>query len=563
MSKKMYIFVTFIFLCSLIYAKSMKKDFTTGGLIELDKEFTSERNIITKIEKISDNKAYVECSSLVLPAGSDSVIGAHTVVVGYYFTVGEKYKQGKLINIGENTLTFEYDGEYENPVYLFASPEDKQVTFYFYDFEKYDWDKLLIETGKKSKEIQRKSSTNILDIYSVVFDGLNNGEEYLFAYYVIDKDGEKSKVDYKKATPMTQKTVTKEGFFCDITNLTCLERNRTLVFRWKNPEKADYDKLMAEINGRTYEINKNATELIVNNLCNDQRYEIKFYCVKGNEISNPVFYSGTPKFSNTISYFYVSTQNKKAKLTWREDPYEDFENVIIRIETHGYYYHGDRYNNDVVGSYTIPKGTCAYEFTNLKNDTDYDFFIKLEDSLKNISDEIEDKYGNTPTFPNSLSNISTKSSEYSIEITWDNSTKDSYEAVEIVSSSGETQTIYYPLNETTFKNLTPNTEYKFSLRMIDEENDKTEAVTVYGFTSIKNNIQNAKLNKIGTSAFLTWDESQLSPYVYEIKIRDGLNTYKVKKGEGKFAIENPTGGTILISTVTASGDESYAINVNY
>ncbi len=559
--KKLTILCTLLSLGSLLFAKSVRKDFTTGGLIELDKEFTSARNIITKIEKISDNKAYVECSSLVFPASGDSVIGAHTVVVGYYFTVGSVYKQGKLVKIGENTLTFEYDAKYENPIYLFASPEDKQITFYFYDFESYDWDKLVIEAGKKSKEIKRSASKQ--NIYTVVFDGLNNGEEYLFTYYVMDKSGEKSDVDYKKATPIVQDIITKSGFYCDITNLTCLERNRTLVFQWNNPEKIDYDKLMAEINGRTYDINKSATELIVNNLCNSQKYEIKFYCVKGNEISNPVFYSGIPKFSNTISYFYVSTQNKKAKLTWNEDPYEDFENVIIRIETHGYYYHGDRYNNDVVGSYTIPKGTCSYEFSNLKNDTDYDFFIKLEDSLKNTSDELEDKYGNTPTFPNSLSNISTKSSEYSIDITWDNSTKDSYAAVEISCSSGEVQTIPYPQNKATFSNLTPNKEYNFLLRMVDDVSDKTEAVKVYGFTSIKNNIKNAKIEKSANSVTLSWDESYLTPYVYEIKIRDGLNTYKVKKGEGQFIIENPTGGTILLSTVTASGDESYAINVNY
>ena len=375
--KKLTILFALLSLGSLLFAKSVRKDFTTGGLIELDKEFTSARNIITKIEKISDNKAYVECSSLVFPASGDSVIGAHTVVVGYYFTVGSVYKQGKLVKIGENTLTFEYDAKYENPIYLFASPEDKQITFYFYDFESYDWDKLVIETGKKSKEIKR--STSKQNIYTVVFDGLNNSEEYLFTYYVMDKSGEKSEVDYKKATPIVQEIITKSGFYCDITNLTCLERNRTLVFQWKNPEKADYDKLMAEINGRTYDINKSATELIVNNLCNLQKYEIKFYCVKGKEISNPVFYSGIPKFSNTISYLYVSTQNKKARLTWREDPYEDFENVIIRIEKDNGWYS----SNTTVATYTIPKGTCSYEVTGLKNDTKYDFYIKLEDSFKN------------------------------------------------------------------------------------------------------------------------------------------------------------------------------------
>ena len=86
----------------------MKKDFTTGGLIELDKEFTSERNIITKIEKISDNKAYVECSSLVLPAGSDSVIGAHTVVVGYYFTVGKAGRDTWVGNRWDGTIWNQY-----------------------------------------------------------------------------------------------------------------------------------------------------------------------------------------------------------------------------------------------------------------------------------------------------------------------------------------------------------------------------------------------------------------------------------------------------------------------
>lgn len=559
MYKRQSFLFVLLSLCSLLFAKSVKKNFTTGGFIELDKEFYSERTIITKIEKISDNKAYVECSSLVLPASGNSVVGAHTVVVGYYFTIGESYKQGKLVKIGENTLTFEYDAEYENPIYLFASPEDKQITFYFYDSESYDWDKLVIETGSKSKEVKRNPLKQ--DIYSVIFDGLKNGEEYIFSYYVIDKYKEESEIEYKKATPIVQEIITKSGFYCDITNLTCLERNRTLVFKWKNPEKTDYDKLMAEINGRTYDINKSATELIVNNLCNLQKYEIKFYCVKGKEISNPVFYSGTPKFSNTISYFYVSTQNKKAKLTWREDPYEDFENVIIRIETHGYYRYGERYNNDVVGSYTIPKGTCVYEFTGLTNNTNYDFYIKLEDSFKKSSTEIVD--ANTPYFPNTLSNISTKSSEYSVDISWDNSTKETYSAVEITSSSGETQTIPYPQNTATFSNLAPNKEYNFSLEMVDEENDKTEAITVYGFTSIKNNIKNVKLTKSRNSATITWDESLLAPYVSEIKIRDGLNTYKVKKGEGKFIIEKPTGGTILLSTVTASGDESYAINLTF
>jgi hypothetical protein len=563
MLKKPSILFVLFTLSTLVFAKSIKKDFTTGGFIELDKEFTSERNIITKIEKISDNKAYVECSSLVLPASGNSVVGAHTVVVGYYFTVGETYKQGKLVKIGENILTFEYETIYENPIYLFASPEDKKVAFYFYDFESYDWDKLIIETGSKSKEVKRNSTKQ--NIYSVIFDNLNNGEEYLFTYYVIDKNGEKSEIDYKKATPIIQEIVTKTGFYCNITNITCLERNRTLVFKWQNPEKTDYDSLMAEINGRTYNIDKSATELIVNNLCNSQKYEIKFYCIKGKEISNPIFYSGTPKFKNTISFFVVTTGNKKALLTWLEDSYEDFDNVIISIEKKAGYNKGSWSDDIIIGTYTIPKGTFFYEATGLENGQEYNFYIKLEDNIKKTSEEIENIIYNSkiPSFPNSLSDISTKSSEYSIEISWDNSTKDTYNAVEIISSSGETQTIPYPQNKATFNNLNPNTEYNFSLRMIDEENYKSFPAKVLGFTSIKNNIKNAKIKKNENSVTVTWDESALTPYVYEIKIRDGLHTYKVKKGECKYTIDYPTGGTILLSTVTASGDESYAINVNY
>ena len=553
--KKLTILCALLSLGSLLFAKSVKKDFTTGGLIELDKEFTSARNIITKIEKISDNKAYVECSSLVFPASGDSVIGAHTVVVGYYFTVGSEYKQGKLVKVGENTLTFEYDAEYENPIYLFAAPGDKQITFYFYDFESYDWDKLIIETENKTKEVKRNTSNQ--NIYSVIVDGLTNGKEYLFTYYVVDKAGEKSEIYYRRETPIVQEVVTKSDFYCDITDLSCLERNRTLVFNWKNPEKADYDKLMAEINGRTYEINKSAKELIVNNLCNSQTYEIKFYYVRGDEVSNPIFFKGTPKFSNTIKYFLVTMKNKRAVLTWAEDSYEDFENVIIRVD-----YRKSWSQKTTIGTYTVPKGTCMYEVSGLTNNNEYDFYIKLEDNFKNSSDNLERTY-QEPKFPNSLANITTRSTEYNVEISWDNSTLDTYKSVKINSSSGESQIIPYPQNKTTFSNLTPNTKYTFELRMIDETNDHTVPLYAYGFTSIKNNIKNPKLEKNESSVILTWDESSLTPYVYEIKIRDGLNIYKVKKGEGKFTIENPTGGTILLSTVTASGDESYAINVNY
>jgi hypothetical protein len=154
-------------------------------------------------------------------------------------------------------------------------------------------------------------------------------------------------------------------------------------------------------------------------------------------------------------------------LDWSNPEDEDFDHVEIFISP------GD----DLI---EIPKGVNSYNIVSLENGIEYTFILKAVDITSNISVGVS--ISSTPIdliAPQNVTNFIATKGEKKVTLNWTEPNDVDFVKVEISYTPGSTDLIYVNkgIREYTVEGLTIGTEYSFTIKTIDDDENKSDGTT--------------------------------------------------------------------------------------
>ena len=322
---------------------------------------------------------------------------------------------------------------------------------------------------------------------STVFNGLRNGIEYTFTFVALDKNQNKSKSVSIKATPKEPADTTPPK---EVTELKAELGDKSVTLTWKNPEDRDFMSTQItftpEVDGITQPViiegnSSETSSTTINKLEYDVEYTftLKTLDKKQNQ-SNGIQIKTTPTDKippEKIETITTVAGDKSVTLSWTNPGDTDFEGIQITFTPEVSY---------IPQPLVIrgePNKTSDTTISGLQNDTTYTFKITAFDKVGNKSEPVSVKASpcdKTP--PAEITNISATAEDKSVTILWTNPSDTDFAKTQITFTP-EVEDVSQPIfvtglsnnpMEYTINNLQNETEYTFTLKTIDNNDNFSE-----------------------------------------------------------------------------------------
>ena len=322
---------------------------------------------------------------------------------------------------------------------------------------------------------------------STVFNGLKNEVEYTFTLVALDKNQNKSKSVSIKATPKEPADTTPPK---EVTELKAEIGDKSVTLTWKNPEDRDFMSTQItftpEVDGITQPViiegnSSETSSTTINKLEYDVEYTftLKTLDKKQNQ-SNGIQIKTTPTDKippEKIETITTVAGDKSVTLSWTNPGDTDFEGIQITFTPEVSY---------IPQPLVIrgePNKTSDTTISGLQNDTTYTFKITAFDKVGNKSEPVSVKASpcdKTP--PAEITNISATAEDKSVTILWTNPSDTDFAKTQITFTP-EVEDVSQPIfvtglsnnpMEYTINNLQNETEYTFTLKTIDNNDNFSE-----------------------------------------------------------------------------------------
>lgn len=328
---------------------------------------------------------------------------------------------------------------------------------------------------------------------STVFNGLRNGIEYTFTFVALDKNQNKSKSVSIKATPKEPADTTPPK---EVTELKAEIGDKSVTLTWKNPEDSDFSSTQItftpEVDGITQPItvegkSSQTSTTTIDGLEYDTEYSFTLKTIdKKQNQSQGVQIKATPTDKippEKIETITTVAGDKSVTLSWTNPSASDFEGIQITFTPEVSY----------IPQPLVVRGeankTANTTISGLQNDTTYTFKLTAFDKVGNKSETVFVKASpcdKTP--PAEVTNMSATAEDKSVILYWTNPSAADFEKTQITFTP-EVEDVFQPIfitgssndpMEYTINDLQNDTEYTFTLKTIDNNNNVSEGIIIKG-----------------------------------------------------------------------------------